>query len=558
MGEMAGIILHYITRDKFTSGYINFMSQYMKQQNHYFITTNSSSYSSQLINADNVICIDNNVEMLLDERTKYLLKVCDKFIVSGIFGIHKVLTSFNECVLKKTYLQFWGGDFYDYRRVIDKDKLIEKKIIKDLIKKCRGIINLISEDYKALRQVFLLKNQYRHFVAPMPSDFFEQIRFDEYRKYGDSIVKKGQIRIIVGNSATIENCHEEIFDLLKKVKGIEVYCPLSYGDEEYKDYIIKLGNACLGEAFHPITKFMDFDDYLKLLSTCDIGIFNNNRQQAMGNISILLGLGKKIYLREETAMWSSYKRDGFLFYGIKELKKNLMCNKITHLTSDEQYYNKCLVEKYVSVAYQKQLWETVLEDDITDLPQNGDDVLFNINHLSGKDLCFYLMKILSDRKELLENYIITNDIGRFIVALFIADMKNVMLGMQSVTLKYTRGKQFDEEKIIIFGVGKNGKRCYEFLKNCGMRDKIFCFIDNKKSNAGKKLYGIRIESPHDIVYSTNDKVIITSDIYYEEMKDQLLTLNVNKMCLYRDFVKEYYLERMKVCYPAIYSCLLRL
>lgn len=554
---MAGIILHYITRDKFTSGYINFMSQYMKQQNHFFITTKSSTYSLQLVNADNVIFIDNNVEMLLDERIIDLLKECDKFIVSGIFGIHNILISLNECILRKTYLQFWGGDFYNYRENYDKDKLIEKKIIKGLIKKCRGIINLIFEDYKALRQVFLLKNRCRHFVAPMPSDFFEQIRFDEYRKYSDSIVKEEKIRIIVGNSATIENCHEEIFDLLKNVKGIEVYCPLSYGDEEYKNYIMKLGNTCLGDAFHPITKFMDFDDYLKFLSTCDIGIFNNNRQQAMGNISILLGLGKKIYLREDTAMWSSYKRDGFLFYGIKELKKNLMCNKITHLSLDEQYYNQRLVEKYVSAAYQKQLWETVLEDDSTVLPQNGDDFLFYINNLSDKDLCFYLMKIFSNRKEWLDNHSFASDIGRFIVVSFVADMKNVMLGMQTVILGCTEEKEYNEEKIIIFGVGKNGKRCYEFLNNCGMKDKILCFIDNKKSNKGKNLHGIRVQSPHDIVNNANDKVIITSDIYYEEMKKQLLALNVKKMCSYRDLVKGYYLERMKACYPAIYSCLLR-
>lgn len=557
MEEMAGIILHYITRDKFTSGYINFMSQYMKQQKHYFITTKSSSYSLQLINADDVIFIDNNVEMLLNERIIYLLKVCDKFIVSGIFGIHKVLTSFNECVLKKTYLQFWGGDFYDYRRVIDKDKLVEKTILKDLIKKCRGIINLISEDYKALRQVFLLKNRCRHFVAPMPGDFFEKIRFEDYIKCSESVIKGRKTKIIIGNSATKENCHEEVFDLLKNAEGVEVYCPLSYGEKEYRDYIINLGNACLGNAFHPITIFMDFNDYLSFLSSCDIGIFNNNRQQAMGNISILLGMGKKIFLREGTTMWSSYKRGGFVFYGIKDIEKKIIYEKNYHLSLKQQRDNLSLVKKYSSVAYQKQLWDCVLEDDSIDLCHDINCAVYNVNRLPDKTFCVYLMNILRKGKEKFSDYSFTDDIGRFIVALVIADMKNIMLGARSVILKNIRGTLFHGEKFIIFGCGKNGERCLKFFENYGMRGRISCFIDNNTTNVGKELFGIRVKAPSSIEIEANEKVIITSENYYEEMKSQLLNLNITKMCSFKELVKIYYLDCMKLCYPTLFSYLLK-
>ena len=37
-----------------------------------------------------------------------------------------------------------------------------------------------------------------------------------------------------------------------------------------------------------------------------IAIFNNNRQQALGNISILCAYGAKIYLRNDTSMWEYY------------------------------------------------------------------------------------------------------------------------------------------------------------------------------------------------------------------------------------------------------------
>lgn len=44
---------------------------------------------------------------------------------------------------------------------------------------------------------------------------------------------------------------------------------------------------------NPIVDFMDFNEYINFLSTIDIAIFNHKRQQGMGNIITLLGMGKK-------------------------------------------------------------------------------------------------------------------------------------------------------------------------------------------------------------------------------------------------------------------------
>ena len=41
---------------------------------------------------------------------------------------------------------------------------------------------------------------------------------------------------------------------------------------------------------------MPYSSYISFLGSIDIGIFNNNRQQGMGNITNLLYLGKKVYL----------------------------------------------------------------------------------------------------------------------------------------------------------------------------------------------------------------------------------------------------------------------
>ena len=42
---------------------------------------------------------------------------------------------------------------------------------------------------------------------------------------------------------------------------------------------------------------LPLSDYLKILGKIDIAIFNHERQQAVGNITSLLGLGKKVYIK---------------------------------------------------------------------------------------------------------------------------------------------------------------------------------------------------------------------------------------------------------------------
>ena len=38
----------------------------------------------------------------------------------------------------------------------------------------------------------------------------------------------------------------------------------------------------------------------------EIAIFNNDRQQAMGNITALLGMKSKVFIRDDTSMWSNF------------------------------------------------------------------------------------------------------------------------------------------------------------------------------------------------------------------------------------------------------------
>lgn len=347
-------IVHLVHNDKFSSGYINFMLLNMKDYEHRFFLE-KGEYKLDLMDSSfepfvQIIDFkDINREKIIDE-----LNEANKIIVTGIFGIERKLIFLPRKILNKTYLQFWGGDFYAYRdvKVISRTN-INKAVMHYCIKKCAGIINLIDGDYEELSKVF--PNNTKHYIGIMPADPRRIENFEEYLKEN-----KITNRIIVGNSATKENHHVEVFKMLEHLKNdnIEVVSPLSYGDMEYAKKVIKEGKKLLGDKFVPINNFMNAKDYLQFLSTCTIGIFYNDRQQAMGNINRLLKLGKKVYLRKGTSMERNFKKYNIKIYDVEEISR-ITYNQLFDLNFQvgQDNYNKMLKmeEDY------NNCWKKILE-----------------------------------------------------------------------------------------------------------------------------------------------------------------------------------------------------
>ena len=308
-------VLHIIASDKFTIGYIKYMQNEIKDVDHTF----AFKKTKYVVNIDesitNYSIIVNDVKEIFDN--KQLLNNADKIIISGLFGLDKYLFFLPNRLLKKMYFQFWGGDFYSYRdtNFISK-KHIHKIMLHSCIKRCGGILNLIAGDYDELSKIF--PNNNNHYVVIMPEN--KDIS-NIYEKYSLKNGKKG--RILLGNSATKENGHLEILKKLEHLKNddIEIICPLSYGNSEYANEVIDVGKKLFNNKFIPITDFMNYDDYFKLLSTCSIAIFNNNRQQAMGNINAMLTFGKKVYIRTTTPMWKEYESYSIIVHNIDNLDK---------------------------------------------------------------------------------------------------------------------------------------------------------------------------------------------------------------------------------------------
>lgn len=349
-------IVHIVNRDKFTAGYINFMEYYMKDYSHLFITLKTDK-ELDVLDKNNVIYIGSYKCLIKNAAIKKSFIDAYKIIVTGIFGMEKYLVRYPDSILKKTYFQFWGGDFYMYRNHKGPMTQLRKYILKRCIKKIAANIMLVDGDCAQISNILKINKKY--FVAPMPSDPTKKIDYDKYRNMEQADNKK---RILIGNSSAPENQHIEMLEKLGYLKeeNINIICPLSYGDEIYREEVIKKGKDIFGDKFIPITDYMDIEEYHALLSTCDIGIFNNNRQQALGNIWILLRMGKKLYIRSDNSMWKHFKDLGFKIYDTIDIKE-IPLEQLCFYDASERMYNLKTADFYDD---EKDIaaWKKVLAD----------------------------------------------------------------------------------------------------------------------------------------------------------------------------------------------------
>lgn len=360
---MAKNIVHLLTHDKFTAGYINFMNLYMKEYKHTFLVSSSSSSQDEnikgkLISEENVIYYTNGKQLAFGRSIRKLIKKADKIVVSGIFGLEQMICFWPRKVFKKIYLHYWGGDFYQLREKLLFMKWrenIARFPLKYCFKKSFGAIFLIDGEYEKYQEITGITKE-NVYVAGMPIDPEKEFPYYKYR----NAASDGTLRIVVGNSASWENHHKEIFEKLSKFKNddIELYCPLSYGIDEYRNEICKIGFQIFGKKFHPIMKWMNLYDYYSFLATCHIGIFNNDRQQAMGNIFTMFFLGKKLYLRSDTSMAMSYKKKGFVFFDVNSLD-TCTFDELKHFP--ERNHNIKVADSWKYMENSRNEWKRVFD-----------------------------------------------------------------------------------------------------------------------------------------------------------------------------------------------------
>lgn len=309
-------ILHLCTTDKFIPGFIDFVRQNFDPYQHRFILIGGweNKYGTPPENLFNLFHYKNNKWLLVREVNK-----AKKIIIHGLFSIHLAeLLALQPWLLKKCYWVIWGGDLY-----LKKNDFIEdiKFGLKwkfgefwrtFVIRRFGHLVTHVKGDFKLARQWYGAKGEW-HECFVYPSNLHHEILITQNPHKGTNI--------LVGNSADPSNHHIDVLNKLLPYKSddVRIYVPLSYGDNAYAETVVTYGQKQFGDKFIPLLNFIPFEKYLELLGEIDIALFNHRRQQGMGNITTLLGLGKKVYMRSDVTPWEFFNKLGVHVFDINQI-----------------------------------------------------------------------------------------------------------------------------------------------------------------------------------------------------------------------------------------------
>jgi len=353
------MILHiFLTDSIYTKEFIRFVLKRFKSEDHVFCTPKPSYYediSGAEIRRINPKRLDDVVRLF-----KYM-KFSKRILLHSLFNFYfQAWLTIQPSLLQRATWVAWGADVYSEDPYKGLKGRIRRHVRKVVVKNLGSIAGLFKGDYEHIVKCYRTKAPYRQVFYPNPVHF--EI-LDEVIRLSESAVKNRK-RIMVGHAASRNNFHEEMLLFLRDniIDDYEIICPLSYGDKNYAQSVIQLGNSLFGTRFIPVTDFLQPKEYAKLLNSIDVVIFNHRYQEAVGNMLAVLYLGKKLYIRGETTPWSFFKDLGVVVYDTNALLKGDYRN-FWEMDEKDKLSNRAILIKEFSEERCAELWEKVFNGD---------------------------------------------------------------------------------------------------------------------------------------------------------------------------------------------------
>jgi dTDP-N-acetylfucosamine:lipid II N-acetylfucosaminyltransferase len=353
------MILHLIPLEKFTVDYVKKIFELFDQKQHKFLVygEEKKEYRLEEIKDEDMVefipTLATMGQLFAELVSKSKIIVCHSLFLKTIdlYILNRTSKKYN----RKTCWVIWGKDLYeDYEKSQGVTAyLLVKPVIKEYLR--RSLIEnmhtfVTAGDYEALVERYDIKPnsivcsaQYTYTLLPIIHN-----------------PQNDKIQVMVGHSAT-ETCrHIETFQKLKKYTGkVRIFCPLSYPrDEEYIQKVIAEGRKLFGNDFVPMTDFMQYNEYVRFLNTIDIGVFNNSRQQGMGNITNLLYLGKKVYLSNDNTIRKSYCGPQYTIFNCAEIEDESFLIPLKETEAEQNKNN--IIYKFSNENFRTE-WGQVFE-----------------------------------------------------------------------------------------------------------------------------------------------------------------------------------------------------
>ena len=163
------------------------------------------------------------------------------------------------------------------------------KLLRQAIKKISGILWYVPEEIAMINSRIKLPPWYN----------FQFFSFADIIPDSHAKCQVHNLKILIGNSATIENNHLDVLDAFLKVKihPYSVSLPMSYGlFPRYKSLVKRKFSQVFKEKSSFLDQHLPLEKYYSFLDEHPTAVFLHHRQQALGNILYMLYIGAKVYL----------------------------------------------------------------------------------------------------------------------------------------------------------------------------------------------------------------------------------------------------------------------
>lgn len=281
-------------------------------------------------------------------------KKAEKIFIHSLFDTRIiVMLACQPWILKKCYWLIWGGDLY--ARQIKESGFFYKlrewlKLF--IIPRIGNLVTYIPGDIDNARAWYRAKGKARHCILYQSNVFKgDQSGLDHH----------AGCNVMVGNSADPSNNHMAVLATIREQfiegnlpKDFKIFIPLSYGDEKYRREVISYTDRNFSGHARCMTEFMSIDEYLKFLNDIDFAIFYHDRQQGMGNIINLIGLGKKVFIKIAVTPWAYFQDIGVEIFDADKLE-------FSKISDETRINNFSAIKLHFSEEKLVAQWKGILE-----------------------------------------------------------------------------------------------------------------------------------------------------------------------------------------------------
>jgi dTDP-N-acetylfucosamine:lipid II N-acetylfucosaminyltransferase len=270
---------------------------------------------------------------------------------------HLLLLALSPGLVRRITWVAWGGDLYNQFEELTADPRriarLRLALVRRIGSRFPAVATLVPADYDYARDIFGIRGAHRQAIyralTALPASL-------------PPLLPRGSrpLRILLGNSATPSNLHEDALRRLAAHRGeaIEVLVPLSYGDPQYAQQVAALGRNLLGAKFVPLLEWQPPEKYTELLESVDAGVFNQKCQQALGNIYHLFASGKRVFLRSDSRMWDFFTQNVGLEVSDACAIGGMSFDELSAPTDRLRNYNG--INAFLSPENMRQTWSKIL------------------------------------------------------------------------------------------------------------------------------------------------------------------------------------------------------